>query len=137
MIADPAAFLDLAARVEAAKGPTRELWGEAFKAVYGSRLYSEDGPEPAEFWPWFAKWESFEALMFAPAYLDAAAALMPEGWRLLRVFHTAATTELPEYYTAHLYRVVGREMATGALAPTESQARLAAILRARAAEGGE
>jgi hypothetical protein len=121
---EPAVLRSLADRVER-EPPSRELQ-EAIATALGWEC-GADGQ--SVFWrdPATDAWQ-----MGLPEWLtsiDAAASMMPEGWRVASLFMWPD----PKEWRCTMIRSGESECG---IAPTEPQARVAAALRARAAEGG-
>lgn len=112
---------NLADRVEALDGPSREVDREVFDAVTGGVF----GPENAKFWH-SASWSERQANAFT-ASLDAAMSLVPEGW------HTGAYHQGPSGQPHHwILRTIRDQIYVEreAKATTPALALVAASLRA-------
>lgn len=76
-------LLDLAARVEAATGPDRELFEDVFRECFPKpeRIWVTDntGPWTDEYTEWQARQSRFYELLDAEAFESAAMTLVPEG----------------------------------------------------------
>jgi len=107
-----AALNALAERCEAATGADRELFEQAWLAVFirtGGDLNIANWPASLK-----ERWDRFSALLDAGAYLDAAMTLVPEGWsRRTENWNGVESAKLQRGAT-----VVSSEAATPALALT-------------------
>lgn len=68
--------MTLIERLRAASGPDRELFEEAFRAVFPQHYA---GVGTSGFGP--SRWARFSQLLDAEAWLEAVLTLLPEGWR--------------------------------------------------------
>ncbi|API60572.1 hypothetical protein BSL82_15815 [Tardibacter chloracetimidivorans] len=123
---------DLAAKVEAAEGPTFELMCDAFDLCFPKppRIWTEDYNAWAdEYTQWQARASAFSLFLDVGAWENAAMMLVPEGW-FWRVGHSTLYAGW-----AHLNRkhpdFCNREDEHSAQAATPALALTAASLRAR------
>lgn len=138
-------LLKLAGRVEAAEGPSRELFEEAFAACYPKPAddcepaWRPELPRQPIFHAWKTRQIAFQHFVHAEAWLDAALTLVPDAWGYTLVGvpgqgSDAVVRERREdakepgkFWTGnHMARGEAKRAATPALALT------AAALRARA-----
>lgn len=80
-------LIDLAAKVEAAEGPTFELMSDAFDLCFPkpATIWADDHKTwSAEYSEWQGKQSAFCAFLDVGAWVDAAMMLVPEGcvWEL-------------------------------------------------------
>lgn len=125
---DSEALLALAARVEAATGPNRELFIEAWMLITG-RLFPERSIDDIRALPSFRR---FDALLRADGWLDAALSQMPEGW------HVSNLTERNEDNQPHCCLTENDDPCSDVAGNGLNMALslLAACLRARATQSG-
>lgn len=135
-------LLALAARVEAAQGADRVLDAEIVCAARGYTIHEQTDPARGHFAFWHGKpWESLCTNCTSwPAFtasLDAAASLVPKGWRV-----AALIQDWHDNWRAHLMVKSGKaggfkEVNVLQWSASATLALTAAVLRAMAEEAGE
>lgn len=116
---------DLITRIEAAKEPSVDLFGDAFQAL-GNELFSWERDYQHPNTTAFLKWRRFDMMLDAQAWTSAAEMLVPEGWG-----YSLHNPSVPDPDNAPSARIWGSQRGTfQAYAAHPSLALLAAILRA-------
>jgi len=79
-------LVELALRVEAAAGPTKDLFIEVWHTSFpkpGKIWADEDRSQwTGEYESWHVRQVAFYEFVYAEAWLDAAMSLVPEGWAI-------------------------------------------------------
>lgn len=119
-------LLKLAERCEKASGPDRELFWQAYEAVFGKANAEIIDQFPGHKMP--DTWERFRKLLDAGGFLDAAMTLVPEGYS-----YGAGTTFYERKGWAYCIEY-GASGFKNIDAATPALALCAAALRARAAK---
>lgn len=122
-----AELLDLAKWVEEAEADSPELYEDAFRTAFPQPSRVLRGPGAQEYLEWLERLQRLCDFVEVKAFLDAAMALVPEGWR----FEVTTTGFKPG---ASIVTDRGTFInGGGAYAATPALALCAAALRARAA----